>query len=133
MPDEKITQPLCQRCQHARTFHGSGGRCKALGCSSCESYVSPAAKRGPVGYPYGEKDESVVVRAGQVWRDNDPRSPGRTLRVDEVVLDDGEPYARATVMSVAPAVSASGVGKVTHVKIRRFRPTQTGYVLDKDA
>ena len=40
-PSPRKTQPLCGGCHHPRSFHGSG-RCKALGCATCEAYVEPA-------------------------------------------------------------------------------------------
>lgn len=41
MPESKrATQPLCAECHHPKSFHG-GGRCKALGCTSCQAYVPP--------------------------------------------------------------------------------------------
>lgn len=58
------------------------------------------------------------VRPGQVWADNDSRSRGRTVRVVSVD-DDG----KATVRSG---------GKLTRIRLDRFRPTSTGYRLVED-
>lgn len=130
----RITQPLCVRCQHPRPFHGDGGPCKALGCTSCKAYVSPLAgapaPATSVAYPY-PGDTSVVVRPGQVWADNDPRRRGRQVRVDSI--EDGGDTAVVTITSTdAPRYTGSGVGSVKRIKVRRFRPTQTGYVLVED-
>lgn len=61
------------------------------------------------------------VKVGQVWEDNDPRTYKRPLRV--LSLDD----THATVQS------PSGMGRVTRIRLDRFKPTSTGYRLIKDA
>lgn len=57
------------------------------------------------------------VKIGQVWRDNDKRMDRRFLTVTDV----GETHA--TVYD--------GV-KVTKIRLDRFKPTSTGYVLETD-
>lgn len=110
----RITQPLCQRCQHPRSFHGDSGPCRALGCTECESYVSPLSVRrdGP--------------QPGQVWADNDPRRPGRTVRIDSV---EGDVATVTILTTTAPHYTGSGVGAVKQIKVSRFRPTASGYRL----
>lgn len=69
------------------------------------------------------------VKVGQVWADNDVRTPGRYLKIKEVVPADG-------VAIVARVNSGGGAlwGKYSPrpIKLRRFRPTHTGYRLVKD-
>ena len=55
------------------------------------------------------------VRPGQEWADMDPRSRGRTIRVDFVVGD----YAYVTGSN----------GRKTRIKISRMRPGSNGYKL----
>lgn len=65
----------------------------------------------------------IKVRAGQWWRDNDPRHAGsaREIKVLEVVGD------KALVQN------QGGTGRKTKIKLSRFKPTNTGYKLVKDA
>ncbi|MFG2959751.1 DUF6354 family protein [Streptomyces sp. NPDC048291] len=63
------------------------------------------------------------VRVGQVWADNDKRSEGRTLRVDEV---DAR-YAYCTVLTAATL--GGRTGQRTRVSLERMLPTSTGYRL----
>jgi hypothetical protein len=86
------------------------------------------------------------VQPGQCWADNDPRSAGRTLRVDAI---DGD-KAVCTVLTNAdetqqhvdnpagnPFASSGGYsdrrGKQTQVKLARFVPTSNGYRLVSEA
>jgi hypothetical protein len=73
------------------------------------------------------------VRPGQVWADNDPRSAGRTIRIDAIERSD-TPYAEdcAVVTTLTPARNVGRVGHQTRIAIRRFRPTSTGYRLITD-
>ena len=41
------TQPLCLTCAHPRSFHSAGGKCRALGCVTCQAYDGPAATPTP--------------------------------------------------------------------------------------
>lgn len=61
------------------------------------------------------------VQPGQVWVSCDPRDNGRQLKVQEVVLDvpqGVEPYAVVRTLA----------GR-RQVKLRRFKPTRSGYRL----
>jgi hypothetical protein len=88
----------------------------------------------------------ITPAPGQVWADNDPRSAGRTLRVDRIDGDKAvctvltnaagtqrwldEVHQEAT-RSAAPApagiYAGDQRGKVTRVAVRRMRPAGTGY------
>ncbi|MEU8521212.1 hypothetical protein [Streptomyces sp. NPDC048577] len=63
------------------------------------------------------------VRVGQVWADNDKRSEGRTVRVDEVDVC----YAYCTVLT--SATPGGRTGQRTRIALERMRPTSTGYRL----
>jgi hypothetical protein len=80
------------------------------------------------------------VRPGQVWADNDPRSAGRTLRVESITVG----RAVCTVLTNSDSVqalldSAAGYrgrdvrGNTVEIEVSRFRPTSTGYRLTIDA
>lgn len=96
--------------------------------------------------------EQPDVRAGQVWADNDPRSAGRTLRVDAVKFSSrmGCDVAVCVVLTNAdetqrhidnpagnPFRSSGGYsdrrGKTTTIAVRRFMPVSTGYRLISEA
>lgn len=69
--------------------------------------------------------ESVEVKVGQVWEDNDPRQKKEGIAVRRVkILEivDG----RALVQH------PSGMGRKTKVRVNRFRPTASGYKLVED-
>ncbi|MFI6889167.1 DUF6354 family protein [Streptosporangium canum] len=67
------------------------------------------------------------VRPDQVWADNDSRARGRKVRVVEV--DE----THATVEQVdGRAVDRGKSGRRTRIRLDRFRPTSTGYVLIED-
>ena len=77
----------------------------------------------------------VVVRPGQVWADYDSRSPQRRIRivetsngyaVVELVGERGRPARGHEAEQVAEP------GRQTRVRLGRFRPTSTGYVLVED-
>src|SRR5688572_8484729 len=57
------------------------------------------------------------VRVGQLWADRDKRSLGRLLRVVAIEED------KAVVQS------PSGRGRKTRIRLDRFRPNSTGYLL----
>ncbi|MFY1677369.1 DUF6354 family protein [Streptomyces sp. WMMC905] len=63
------------------------------------------------------------VRVGQVWADNDKRSEGRTVRVDEVDVR----YTYCTVLT--SATPGGRTGQRTRIALERMRPTSTGYQL----
>jgi hypothetical protein len=87
------------------------------------------------------------VKPGQVWADNDPRSEGRTLRIDAV---DGR-AAYCTILTNADVVQAKiddwhargktgpspwaqdRRGKTTSISLARLKPTSSGYRLVPDA
>ena len=78
-----------------------------------------------------------VVKPGQIWADNDPRSAGRTLRVERI--DGGK--AVCTVLTNITPVKADlqhGVlvsdrrGETTRISLARFKPTSSGYRLIRD-
>lgn len=90
--------------------------------------------------------ETPEVRPKQIWADNDPRSAGRTLRVERI--EDGK--AVCTVLTNADEAQerldeavARGAGwwadrkdmrgKTTRISLSRFRPTSTGYRLVEEA
>jgi hypothetical protein len=90
--------------------------------------------------------EQPDVRVGQIYADNDPRSEGRTLRVDDVRPGtDGRPVAVCTILTNSAEVQAalddptSGYrgqdprGRQTRIAVRRMAPTSTGYRLVQDA
>jgi hypothetical protein len=62
--------------------------------------------------PYG-------VAVGQVWRSNDKRDNGRSLKVIDVDLTRGK----------AQTQSPWSLGSKTWIRLDRFRPTSTGYQL----
>jgi hypothetical protein len=84
------------------------------------------------------------VRVGQIWADNDWRSKGRTLRVDEVKHSSrmGKQVAVCTILTNADRVQAEvdrgspwvkdRRGKTTEVGVERMKPTSTGYRLVQD-
>ncbi|GIG57099.1 hypothetical protein Lfu02_14710 [Longispora fulva] len=75
--------------------------------------------------------ETIEVRVGQVWADNDPRSAGRTVRVDHLMHG----MAICTVLTNATNPQFDGEGRRdsrgrrTRIALERFRPTASGYVL----
>lgn len=80
-----------------------------------------------------------IVEPGQTWADNDPRSKGRTLRVERV--EDGK--AVCTILTNRDAAQreldrgsawvTDMRGKTTRISLKRFRPINTGYRLIQDA
>lgn len=79
------------------------------------------------------------VRPGQVWADCDPRSAGRTLRVeaiDQAWHGAGEmraliDYAVCLVLTRVGGRQATS-RRVTRIRISNMRPTATGYRLVTD-
>ena len=70
------------------------------------------------------------VKPGQCWADNDPRSEGRTLRVESIEGDK----AVCTILTNCDSYKGSAwqrdmVGKTTRISLSRFKPTSTGYRL----
>lgn len=71
-------------------------------------------------------ESEPVVKAGQVWADNDKRSEGRKVRI----LSVGETHA--VVEQYVPRGSSAKPGRQTQIRLDRFRPTSTGYRLVQD-
>lgn len=81
------------------------------------------------------------VEVGQIWADNDPRAEGRTLRIAAIVDDHAEciivtnpDYVQADLdrceaKGKKAAWTTDRRGRLTTIKISRFRPTSTGYRL----
>lgn len=75
------------------------------------------------------------VRPGQIWADNDKRSSGRTIRVDEIIgSPQGDRVAVCTILTNRDAADPNDWGtdmrgRKVRIKVRRFRPTSTGYRL----
>lgn len=79
--------------------------------------------------------ETIEVKVGSVWADNDPRVAGRTIRVDRI---EGE-YAYCTILTNDDDTQRSidnppawwrgrdNRGRPTRIKLARFKPTSTGY------
>lgn len=72
---------------------------------------------------------SNEVQIGQVWADNDTRTEGRTVKVEEINGD------KAVCRVLAPPFDypQGRVGHTTKIAIRRFKPTSTGYRLIREA
>ncbi|WP_123661636.1 hypothetical protein [Actinocorallia herbida] len=58
-----------------------------------------------------------------MWADNDPRSVGRTLRIERV---EGE-RAVCSILTNADGSPSDRRGTTTRIGLRRFVPTSTGY------
>jgi hypothetical protein len=80
--------------------------------------------------------ETITVKPGQIWADNDKRQQGRTLLVERV---DGD-RALCRILTNRDVVQrdierhyAAGMqdrhGKTVSVAVARMRPTSTGYRL----
>lgn len=85
------------------------------------------------------------VKVGQVWKDNDKRCQGRTIRVEKIEHDsrhsvDG-PVAFAVCITLTESHERaaragspnyrSTVGRVVRLRVDRMRPTATGWKLIK--
>jgi len=101
---------------------------------------------------------TTPVRVGQVWADNDPRAEGRTVKITALYTIDGVEYATVKVLTNRDydqaridAAAREGHtnaggryitnvgwvpqdtrGKTRRIKVRRLRPTSSGYRLVKD-
>lgn len=91
--------------------------------------------------------ETTELQPGQVWADNDPRSEGRTLRVDRIesgkavctvltMSDEATENLRAQQRLIESGQGTRGypllrstVGKTVRISQTRFKPTSTGYRL----
>lgn len=79
-----------------------------------------------------------VVKIGQILADNDLRAKGRTIEVRSVDADHAicEVLTNRTAVSPVspvPRQVTSSVGRWVKIKISRFRPTKSGYVLLSEA
>lgn len=74
-----------------------------------------------------EMSETNDVKVGQVWRDNDKRIENRHIRVTGI--DDG--FARCTVLKI-DGLEWVETGE-TKIRLDRFRPTSTGYLLEEES
>lgn len=84
---------------------------------------------------------TTEVKPSQIWADNDPRSTGRTLRVEHITVTG---KAFCTILTNSDETQrevdhgtqrATGYrpkdmrGRTTFIKLSRFKPTSTGYRL----
>lgn len=69
------------------------------------------------------------VKVGQVWADNDWRSAGRTIEVEEVTATHA--ICKVLTKVDSPAYGPPN-GRRTRIRLDRFRPTSTGYRLMSD-
>ena len=79
--------------------------------------------------------DAVEVRVGQVWADNDKRHPGRYVQIAELpsqlYYSVGDGYRVAVCRLVVRRSDGAWepTGRVTRIRLDRFRPTATGYRL----
>lgn len=71
----------------------------------------------------------TTVRVGQIWRDNDKRGYGRHVKVIEV---DATHATVSLWMTRSASSNTAKPGRLTRIRLDRFRPTSTGYVLVRD-
>lgn len=71
-----------------------------------------------------------TVRPGQIWQDNDPRAHGRQVRIVE--LTDTHALVELQVPRSAPQGASHLKPRRTRIRLDRFRPISTGYVLVQD-
>ena len=86
----------------------------------------------------------TVVRAGQIWKDADPRAPGRYLRVIKISSVGSDPvFAKCRRCNERGEAAYRWTGHrsspkqipypPTRVSIARFKPGRSGYELFRDA
>lgn len=66
--------------------------------------------------------DTVEVKVGQVWEDNDPRQQKQGVavrRIKVLEIADGKALCQ----------HPSGQGRKTKIRLDRFRPTKSGYKL----
>lgn len=68
----------------------------------------------------------TAIHLGQVWKDNDPRVPDRTMKVV------GFETAAGVVRAVCTVLTGSTKGRTNRINIDRLHPTSTGYLLVAD-
>lgn len=67
---------------------------------------------------------TAQVRVGQVWRDNDPRLQKCSRRIEVVEIDRDHAICKLAGVETK---------RRTRIRLNRFRPRSTGYVLEQDA
>lgn len=75
------------------------------------------------------------VRPGQIWADNDYRMKGRKVQILELIEIAGEPAARVIVTANAKGAVKplrTDQPRTTIIRVRRFKPNATGFVLETD-
>lgn len=94
------------------------------GCGQNQTQLMPRSVECGTCGGSGEISPINVVRPGQVWADNDKREKGRRL-IRVVLVDEVAQYAL-----VAPYTGRDNAkGRVTRIRLNRFKPTSTGYRL----
>ena len=79
--------------------------------------------------PQNAAGNAQPVIPGQIWKDNDPRCPGRYLLIENT----GATHAECRVCNHQGQVSSFEQRRaVRRIRLDRFRPVQTGYVLWRD-
>jgi len=73
------------------------------------------------------------VKPRQVWADNDVRSRGRTVEVVSVDATHATVKVLTARTAAPPQERERAVGRQTRIRLNRFRPNNTGYVLVADA
>lgn len=71
----------------------------------------------------------ITVRPGQIWQDNDKRAHGRQVRIIE--LTDTHALVELHVPRGVGDDHAQP-GRRTRIRLDRFRPMSTGYLLIQD-
>jgi hypothetical protein len=72
------------------------------------------------------------VRVGQVWKDNDPRISSRDPRLILVVKIYVSINLSFAFCQRCDTKGSPITKRITRIRLDRFRPTSTGYVLVKD-
>lgn len=73
--------------------------------------------------------DATEVRPGQVWADNDKRAKGRTVTV-KYLETHTDPFSHR---KITRANVLDSRGRVSRIRVDRFRPNSTGYRLIEDA
>jgi hypothetical protein len=70
--------------------------------------------------------ERVEVKVGQIWKDNDKRTVNRYVVVRKI--EDG---CAICIRCNADGLIVSQTTHLTSIRLDRFRPTSTGYIIFK--
>jgi hypothetical protein len=73
------------------------------------------------------------VGIGQVWKDNDKRQASRFVLVTRIWERTNEGGACYAICRLCNAEGQPLTKRETRIRLDRFRPTSTGYVLVKEA